>query len=72
MSSIEIELWNIFTYYTLHSNPKDPSRINNSALYKFCKDVMVLDPSMTEKPVTQAELHIIFASELRNQKKVLM
>lgn len=69
-NSIEIELWNIFTYYTLHSNPKDPSKINGSILFKFCRDIMVLDASMTEKPITQAELHIIFTSELKKLKKV--
>lgn len=70
MSSIETELWNIFTYYTLHANPKDPSKINGTILYKFCRDIMVLDASMTEKPITQAELHIIFTSELKQCKKV--
>ena len=70
MSSIETELWNIFTYYTLHSNPRDPSKINGTVMYKFCRDVMVVDASMTEKPITQAELHIIFTSELKHRKKV--
>lgn len=27
MSSIETELWNIYTYYTLHGNPRDPAHI---------------------------------------------
>lgn len=70
MSSIETELWNIFTYYALHSNPRDPSKINGTVMYKICRDIMVVDASMTEKPITQAELHIIFTSELKHRKKV--
>lgn len=41
MESIQEELWNIFTFYTLHGNPKDPSRLNRTCLLKLCRDVMV-------------------------------
>ena len=27
MTTVEQELWNIFTYYTLHGNPRDPGFI---------------------------------------------
>ena len=69
MSSIECELWNIFTYYSLHASPRDPSKVCGSVLYKLCRDVRVLDPSMTERPLTQAELHIIFTAQIKLQKK---
>jgi hypothetical protein len=35
MSSIETELWNIYTYYTLHGNPRDPAHIQVLALWLF-------------------------------------
>lgn len=71
MGSIEDELWNIFTFYSLHGNPRDPSRINGSVLYRFCRDVLVLDASMTERPISQAELHLLYAAELKSPSKVL-
>ncbi len=27
MSAVEQELWNIFTFYTLHGNPLDPEHL---------------------------------------------
>lgn len=30
MSSVEQELWNIFTFYTLHGNPLDPEHLRVS------------------------------------------
>ena len=30
MASVEQELWNIFTYYTLHGNPLDPEHMRVS------------------------------------------
>jgi hypothetical protein len=38
MSSIEEILWNVFTFYSLNGNPKDPSRLNGSGLLKVCRD----------------------------------
>ena len=71
MSSIQQELWNIFTFYTLHGNPRDPSRLNRSGLIKICRDVMVLDPTMTEKALSQADLDLIFTSILTDPNKKL-
>lgn len=70
MSAIEEVLWNIFTSYTLSGNPKDPSRLNGSGLLKFCRDIMVLDPMMTEVPLTKANLDLIYTSEIKSPKKV--
>jgi hypothetical protein len=38
MANIEEELWNIFSFYTLHGYPRDPSQMNPSALLKMCRD----------------------------------
>lgn len=35
---VEEILWNIFTYYSLMGNPRDPSRLNHTGLVKFCRD----------------------------------
>lgn len=70
MSSIEEELWNIFTYYALHGNPREPSRLNSSSLHKLCRDVMIMDQTMTEKPITQAGIHLVFTVELKNPARL--
>eukprot|EP01035_Chromulina_nebulosa_P018836 gene18836-24621_t len=63
MTSIEEEIWNIFTYYSMHSNPRDPAKLNSVGLYNLCKDTMLLDPTMTERPITKAELYLLFTAE---------
>lgn len=70
MSAIEEVLWNIFTYYSLNGNPKDPSKLHSMGLLKLCKDIMALDQTMTESPITQADLHLIYTSVLRSPSKV--
>jgi hypothetical protein len=67
--SVEEDLWNIFTFYSLHGNQKDPSRLNRSSLYKICREVMVLDMTMTENPISQADIDLIFTSELQSPEK---
>jgi len=96
MSSIEIELWNIYTYYTLHGNPRDPAHIQvlclltllfsgaelnmrnfaqehqASQFLRLCKDCSLTNPTMTEAPITQAEVHLVYHAQLRKQNaKVL-
>lgn len=67
--SIEEELWNIFSYAALHGNPRDPSKLTGTALLKLCRETMVLDPTMTERAVSQADVHLIFMSELKSPQK---
>jgi len=59
------ELWNIFTYYSLHGNPKDPSRLATSQFSCFCKDCMIFDPTMTEVSLTKAHVEVIFVGHAR-------
>ncbi len=35
MASVETEIWNIFTFYTLHGNPLDPEHIRVRALLLY-------------------------------------
>jgi hypothetical protein len=65
MSTIEVELWNIFTCYTLHGNPRDPSRVSETQFLKLCKDSSVTNPAMVDVPLNQATLHLIWTSELK-------
>jgi hypothetical protein len=67
-SSIEEELWNIFTYYSMHGNPRDPSKMPSMAIVKFCRDIMVSDESMAEKPIIPADVQLLFASEIKKNQ----
>lgn len=54
-----------------HGNPRDPVKLNSVALVKFCRDIMVLDFSMTERPILAADVHLLFTAEIkRNQLNV--
>ncbi len=70
MVAVEEILWNIFTFYTLNSNPRDPSKMHNTALVKLCKDIMIFDPTMTECALTHADLQLIYTSCTTNPEKV--
>lgn len=70
MAAVEEILWNIFTFYSLNGNPKDPSRLQSTALVKLCKDVMIMDNSMTEKPISQPEILLIYTSATKSPEKV--
>jgi hypothetical protein len=72
MVAIEEILWNIFTFYSLNGNPKDPARIHSNALLRFCKDIMAMDSTMTERALTQAELQLIYAAAIKSPEKVVL
>ena len=70
MAAIEEILWNVFTYYSLNGNPRDPSRLHSSHLNRFCKDVMAMDSTMTEYAITSPELYLIYTAALTNPNRV--
>lgn len=70
MGSVEEILWNIFTFYSLNGNPRDPSRLHTTSLVKFCKDIMAMDQSMTEKQLTLADLHLVYAAACKAAESV--
>jgi hypothetical protein len=72
MATLELELWNIFTYYSLHGNPRDPSRIPETQFLKLCRDSSVMDPSMTDVALDQANLHLIWTSAITMRGNVLI
>lgn len=67
--NIEIELWNIFTCYTLHGSPRDPGRITETQFLKLLRDTMVMDGTMTDEVLTQSMLHLIWTTELKTRVK---
>jgi len=41
-SSVEAELWNVFTFYSLHGNPMDPEHMRKSQFLKLLRDCLVV------------------------------
>lgn len=66
--TVEYELWNIYTYYALHGNPRDPAHLTRNSLFKLCKEIMLLEVTMTEKLLTQADLNLLFNAQLAESK----
>lgn len=63
-ASVEQELWNIFTYYTLHGNPLDPNFIQSSQFLKFCRKCKIFDTNnLAHRPLTPAQLTLITRAE---------
>ena len=67
-NTVEYELWNIYTYYALHGNPRDPAHLTRNSLFKLCKEIMLLEVTMTEKLLTQADLNLLFNAQLAESK----
>eukprot|EP01041_Mallomonas_annulata_P003317 gene3317-6568_t len=67
MSSAEDELWNIFTYYSLHGNPMDPSRIDAAHYYKLCKDSFMI---LKGKNRPTDELKLLCTMEVKKRGQI--
>jgi len=54
------ELWNIFTFYTLHGNPLDPEHIRASQFVKLAKDTQIVGAS----GLTEADVNVVYTAEV--------
>ena len=64
ISNVEKELWDIFTYYTLHADPTQPEQLKVSKFMAFAKDSQILSPTLT-----QAQINLVLTREARNKRK---
>ena len=64
------ELWNIFTFYTLHGNPLDPEHIRASQFVKLAKDTQIVGSVLSEAnpPLTEADINVVYAAEVTAQR----
>ena len=53
--SIEKELWSIFTFYSLHSDPNEPEKLRPAHFVRFAKDCQITSKNITP---TAVELEI--------------
>ncbi len=63
--NVERTIWNIFTYATLHGNPRDPSKLTSIGLQKLCRECRLYDLCLVDKPITQSAVHLIFTQEAK-------
>ena len=54
-NSIEQELWRIFTFYALHSDPTQPETIRPANFLRFAKDVQIVSKRLTA-PTIELEI----------------
>lgn len=54
----------MYSYATLHGNPKDPSSLAATDMYKICRESMLFDSLMTDVGITQADVYLIFQAEV--------
>lgn len=57
---METELWNIFTYYTLHGDPLDPEHIKLTQFVRLCKDCEILGQQGLSSP----DINVLYRSEV--------
>jgi|Transcript_1673 hypothetical protein len=66
-AGIENELWNIYTFYTLHGNPLCPEFLKNQQFMKLAKDCQMIKKKQGVG-LTSADLSVVFASETQRKK----
>jgi len=71
-ANIEEELWNIFTYYTLHGNPLDPEHIRASQFVKLTRDCQIIGTTLSEAeiPLTEADINVAYTAEVTRADKI--
>ena len=64
MASVEQELYNIFTFYTLHGNPQYPDLLKASSFVKLAKDCQ-----MIRRNVTAADIQVVYTAEVKRKDR---
>ena len=57
------ELWCIYTYYSLHGSPHDPSKMNSRSFLELCKDSQMYEKDYVEKAIDSAQARAVFAHQ---------
>lgn len=63
-SAVELELWRIFTYYTLHADPTSPESFKIAHFIRFAKDCQIISNKFSK-----AILTLELAKVVRNRKE---
>ena len=66
--SVEAELWNVFTFYTLSGNPLYPDLLKSSSFVRLCKDCNIID----DENVTGADVNVCYIAETRRRDRFVI
>ena len=61
--SVEQELWNIFTFYTLHGNPMYPDLLKSSQFSKLCKQCLIMKSTEMPNGLPGAVINVVYIGE---------
>ena len=61
--SVEQELWNIFTFYTLHGNPMYPDLLKSSQFSKLCKQCLIMKTKDFPEGLSGAVINVVYIGE---------
>jgi hypothetical protein len=64
--SVEEELWNIFSFYSLTGNPLDPEFISGSQFMKLAKHCQLLELPTVDAPT----VNVLYTREVKKHKGV--
>ena len=65
-NSIEEELWRIFTFYALHSDPTMPEILRPPNFIKFCKDCQIVSKKFPPSSVELEMAKVVWTAPLSN------
>ena len=68
-TGVDETMWNIFTYYSLQDNPREPSKINLTSLLKFCSDIMTMNTVMVKNPLSHSDVQLIYTKTVQSAIK---
>lgn len=67
-STVEQELWNIFTFYTLHGNPMYPDLLKASQFVKLSRECNIIKTKGIGG-VTQADVNVVYIIEVKRRDR---
>ena len=70
-STVEQELWNIFTFYTLHGNPMYPDLLKASQFVKLSRECNIIKSKGGSTGVTQADVNVVYIIEVKETRSWL-
>ena len=72
MGSVEAELWNIFTYYTLHGNVLDPEHLALTQMVQMARDTQMLDGVLMRTGLRKADIELVYIQEVKKRVGVTL
>ncbi|CAE7398054.1 unnamed protein product [Symbiodinium sp. KB8] len=72
VGTVEQELWNIFTFYSLNGNPLDPGHIRQTQFVRFARDVGMVGEDATSEaltPLVDANIEVAYTAQVNRKSR---